>query len=488
MNGPVTGAAVLRRRARIRQLRAAVDQALAGDLGSVAIQPATNDDLGQLERGVAELVERLVSVVGTVRHGADRMRDARLAAADVHKQMLDAAEMTAGQAYDVGVTAADVAGGINAVASATDELNSTISDVANHATIAADIAVTAASQGDVANSCVRDLAAALQRVDEITNSITAIARRTHLLALNAKIEAQRAGDAGRGFAVVAAEVNDLAQQTAQATDQVRAIVTGINDSSERASTTIADMTATMSKICESTASIAGAVTQQTATTREIGRASESAANGAADISGRVSSVHDRARDVAYTGAQKDAARSEELRRIETALRETIQGLDTGDFQAVIDNGQEVVDQAARNIEGTKSVGNVTTVLDYVLGTGLNEFEYTGAWLHGNGYETDIGGDAYCSVAGDQVKIRFNGKQIRFFGSVDKQQGMAEVSIDNQSPDLVDFYSPTRAAHTMLWTSPELALGEHVFRLVVSPKKDPQSRYFWASVAKVEIVH
>jgi galactosylceramidase len=131
---------------------------------------------------------------------------------------------------------------------------------------------------------------------------------------------------------------------------------------------------------------------------------------------------------------------------------------------------------------------VTTVLDYVVGAGLNEFDYVGAWLHGSGYQTDIGGDAYSSVAGDEVRLRFNGKQIRFFGSVDKQQGMAEVSVDNQPADLVDFYSPTRAAHTLLWSSPELPPGEHIFRLVVSPRKNPQSRYFWASVAKVEIVH
>jgi methyl-accepting chemotaxis protein len=484
----VKGFAVVRRRARVRQLRAAVDRAIAGDLQAARIAPSGNDDLGQLERGVAELVERLVTVAATVRQGTDRMRDARMAAADVHKQMLDTAEMTAGQAYDVGVTASEVADGINVVASATEELNATINEVANHATVAADIAVTAANQGEVANACVKDLSAALQRVDEITNSITSIASRTHLLALNAKIEAQRAGDAGRGFAVVAAEVNDLAQQTAQATDQVRSIVTGINESSERASVTIGQITSTMSKICDSTASIAGAVTQQTATTREIGRVSESAAVGAADISGRVSSVHDRAREVAYTGAQKDAARSEEFRRIEAALRETIQGLDTGGYQATIDTGEEaVVDQAARNREGISTLGNVTTVLDYVVGTGLNEFDYNGAWLHGSGYETDIGGDAYSSVAGDEVRIRFNGRQLRFFGSVDKQQGMAEVCVDNQPPELVDFYSPTRVAHTLLWTSPELPPGEHTFRLVVSPKKNPQSRYFWASVAKVEIV-
>jgi hypothetical protein len=428
-------------------------------------------------------------VVGTVQHGADRIRDARAAAADVHKQMLDTAEMTAGQAYDVGITAASVADGINVVASATEELNATISEVASHATVAADIAVTAASQSEVADECVRDLVVALQRVDEITNSITAIARRTHLLALNAKIEAQRAGNAGLGFAVVAAEVNDLAQQTAQATDQVRAIVGGINESSGRASSPIQQITATMSRIRDSTASIAGAVTQQTATTREIGRVSEGAAVGAADISRRASSVHDQAREVAYTGAQKDGVRSAEFIRIEKALRETIQGIEVGRFEAAIDAGEEVVvDRAALNREGTRTVGNVTTILDYVEGAGLNEFEYAGSWLHGEGYETDVGGDAYSSMPGDSVKLRFNGKQLRFFASVDKQQGMAEVSLDNGKPDLIDFYSPTRAAHTLVWTSPELSPGEHTFKLVVSTKKNPKSRYFWNSVAKAEVVH
>jgi len=238
-----------------------------------------------------------------------------------------------------------------------------------------------------------------------------------------------------------------------------------------------------------TASIAGAVNQQTATTREIGRVSEVASEGASDISGRVSSVHDRAPEVAYTGAQRDAARSDEFARIEKALRETVEGFRVGAVDVSIDTGEEaVVDQAQRNVEGTRTVGNVTTILDYVVGSGLHEFECTGAWLHGSGYATDVGGDAYSSVAGDQVKLRFRGRQLRFYGSADKQQGMAEVHIDNQEPVLIDFYAPRRSAHTLLWTSPELSPGEHTFWLKVSPRKNPESRYFWASVAKVEVVH
>lgn len=166
----MNGFGLARRRARIRRLQAAVDRALAGDLQAARLTPSGNDDLGQLERGVAELVDRLVAVVATVRQGTDRMRDARLAAADVHKQMLDSAEMTAGQAYDVGVTASEVADGINAVASATEELNATISEVANHATVAADIAVTAASQ---ARSPTRASKTSPQRCSGSTRSPTA---------------------------------------------------------------------------------------------------------------------------------------------------------------------------------------------------------------------------------------------------------------------------------------------------------------------------
>jgi methyl-accepting chemotaxis protein len=475
-------------RSRLRRVQRALSAARAGDLTLTVRTSDSRDDLAAIEADAEELLDRFRTVVGTVQHGVDRLDAAKLAAADLHKRMLDAAEMTAGQAYDVGVTTSQVSDRIGIVAAATEELNATINQVAMHANQAADVAVTAAGEGVVAAAGVRDLTESLQRVSDVANTITTIARRTHLLALNAKIEAQRAGTAGRGFAVVAAEVNDLAQQTAQATDQVRELVAEINTTSGRASSTIAQISSTLTKIRESTESIASAATQQTATTSELGRAAAAAAQDAAEIRQRIASVHDQAREVAYTGAQKDAAKSEEFERIESALRELTTEFDVGNFADVIDDGASHVDQQELNERGTRTMNGVTTVLDYVEGSGLHQFQYVGAWLHGNGYATDAGGDAYCSVAGDHLSMRFSGRRLRFFGSVDKQQGMAEVSIDGGEPVLVDFYSPVRRAHVQLWESPELTNGEHTFRLVVSPKKNPESRYFWASVAKVEIVH
>jgi methyl-accepting chemotaxis protein len=477
---------VRRSHGRVRQLQSVLDAANRGDL-TASVNSRYGDDLAGVENGVDHLVAQLTKVGATVQQVLGRLQVARLSAAEVHKEMLDVAELTAGQAYDAGASAEQVSDNVQSVASATEELAATVNDIARHATLAADVAVNAAAESGVADNGVRELSVALNQVEDIANVISAIARQTHLLALNATIEAARAGDVGLGFAVVAAEVKELAKATADATEQVHAILVGIQEGSGRASSAIGVITNTMSQICESTSSIAAAVLEQSETTQEIGRVSGAAAMGAQDISRRVSAVHDRAREVAYVGARTDAAKSEEIALLEDALRAAVAGLDVGGYVATIGSTDVEVDQAHLNEIGTTTTGNVTTVLHNVLGTGLREFDYTGAWLHGNGYETDPGGDAYSSVAGDEVRLRFVGTRLRFTGCKDKQQGMAEVWVDHGEPALIDFYSPDRA-HTMLWESAELATGEHTFHLRVSQKKNPSSRYFWVSVAKVEIVH
>src|SRR5450631_1615615 len=123
---------------RIRRLAGTLAAVQAGDL-TVRNSSKRRDELGAVEQGVDELVDRMVTVVGTLQQGLDRFHTACLGVSTIHKEMLDTAEMTAGQAYDAGVSAQQVSDSIHVVASATEELAATVTDIQRHATIAADI-------------------------------------------------------------------------------------------------------------------------------------------------------------------------------------------------------------------------------------------------------------------------------------------------------------------------------------------------------------
>jgi hypothetical protein len=441
-----------------------------------------------VEAHLADAVDRMRQVVGAVQQAVEVFHDGRVWVATMNDTMLDTAELTAGQAYDVGVSAGSVSSSMQVVALSARELLATVNEIARHGTLAADIGSSAVSQATVAGTNVQELDAAFERVDEIATTITSIASQTHLLALNASIEAARAGDAGLGFAVVATEVKELSRATAEATEQVRSIVSEIHDGAARATAAIHEMTATVSRIQDSTASIATAVSQQTATTREVRRASSVAARGASDISGRVEKLHDQAREIAYSGSRNGPIRSKSFALLENGLRELVRGFDIGEFTApdfVDDEPDERVDQAHLNRIGTTVTDGVTRVLHNVLGTGLNEWSYQGSWLHAAGQEDDSIGASSSSVTGDEIAVRFTGRKLRFTGTQDEQHGMAEVWIDDNPPTVVDFYSDERGQR-VLWESPHLSPGEHTWHLRVTGGKHAQSRYFWVAAAWVEI--
>jgi methyl-accepting chemotaxis protein len=206
------------------------------------------------------------------------------------QSMAEIAGNTESESVNVASAAEQATVSVQTVASASEELSSSISEISRQVVHSAEISGRAVEAADTTNKTIQELAEGSQRIGEVIDLINDIAEQTNLLALNATIEAARAGEAGKGFAVVASEVKNLATQTARATDEIGAQITAIQGSTDEAVTAIGGISSTISEMSEIATSIASAVEEQGAATNEISRNVQEAASGTADVTKSIISV------------------------------------------------------------------------------------------------------------------------------------------------------------------------------------------------------
>ncbi|PZQ48234.1 MAG: hypothetical protein DI551_01730 [Micavibrio aeruginosavorus] len=236
------------------------------------------------------------------------------------QSLSSSAEETSKQSGAVAAASQQAAANVQTVASATEELSSSINEISSQVSRSSQVAARAVEDAEKAGQSVSELVDAALKIGEVTQIISAIAEQTNLLALNATIEAARAGEAGKGFAVVASEVKNLANESTKATEEISSQIAHIQSISQTSADAIETICRIIREIDEISGTISAAIQEQTSATQEISRNVSEAYTGTSEVTQNIGSVSDAANSTG-SASQQVLSAADELSRQSETLRE-----------------------------------------------------------------------------------------------------------------------------------------------------------------------
>ncbi|RQP26223.1 methyl-accepting chemotaxis protein [Piscinibacter terrae] len=310
LGGAATWIVVMVTRTSMQSVTQALNAAralAAGDL-THPMRADSRDEMGELVHALGESMEKLAQVVGVIKTTTESVSTA---AVQISQGNHDLSQRTEEQSSQLQNTASSM-----------EEITATVRqncDTAQQATTLASTASQVAVQGGEVVSRVvsnmQDISASSQRIGDIIGVIDGIAFQTNILALNAAVEAARAGEHGRGFAVVASEVRSLAQRSAEAAKEIKALIGQSVEKVEAGSRLVGDAGRTMSDIVTQVKRVSELI-------EEISAASGQQSAGINQISGAVSQL-DAVTQQNAALVEESAAAAESLSQQAAHLAQTV---------------------------------------------------------------------------------------------------------------------------------------------------------------------
>ncbi len=239
---------------------------------------------------------------------------------------------TTARTQAVSSSAEDSSHNLQTISSAISELAASAKELSNHLSSSASMTEHSVEKARESRLIIAELTEAAMRISQVIELIENIADQTNLLALNATIEAARAGEAGKGFAIVAQEVKQLAQQSAQATNEITGQINDIQNSMQHTVASIESISDTIEQLNTMTVSAATTVEQQSHATQEIAQSVEQVTNGTKNVSDNIMSVSLIARsteEMASTVGQSATDLSDKAIQLSKAVQEFMISLRKG---------------------------------------------------------------------------------------------------------------------------------------------------------------
>ncbi len=336
-------------RTNVNKILVFADGLAKGDF-TLSIDVKSQDEMGQIAISLNNMKVQLGDLIKNIINGNKTLSSSSTELSVISRQMLGGAEQTSEKANVVAAAAEEMSSNMNSVAAAseqastnvnvvsaaTEEMTATINEIAQNSGKASSITGEAVNQTRNASDKVNELGSAAQDIGKVVETITNISEQVNLLALNATIEAARAGEAGKGFAVVANEIKELANQTADATQEIKGKIEAIQNTTAGTVTEIEQILIVINDVNDIVSTIATAVEEQSITTKEIAENVAQAAQGIQEVNENVvqgsSVAHEIAKDIAdvsqaatemSSGSEQVNLSAEDLSKLAEQLNELV---------------------------------------------------------------------------------------------------------------------------------------------------------------------